>query len=427
MNRFCAALVLVFFLGGAALADVSRVSAQSASELRSQIAEHNEQIQELQAEIAKYQKELETLGKQKNTLQSTVNTLAVQQKQLATEIQVTERKIRAANLKISELTLSIGNKEETIKNALATIGKMLQRVAENESVPLVARILGAKSFGEAWAEADHAVQVNRAFRENIKVLESIREELTDNRDEVSKTKTALVSLQNELSTQKRSVDATKKAQQDLLTQTKNQEANYQKLLADKRAEEATFQAALFELASQLDYIVDPSRIPPVGSGVLRWPVDDVFVTQQFGKTSFSGRLYASGTHDGVDFRTKTASNPTGIGTPIRAAGSGAVHAVNLGAVPNCQYGKWVLIKHGNGLATLYAHLSEVQVGKGKAITRGEVIGYSGNTGYAVGPHLHFGVYLADAVALKQYTCKSGYTVTIPIAPINGYLNPMSYL
>ena len=158
----------------------------------------------------------------------------------------------------------------------------------------------------------------------------------------------------------------------------------------------------------------------MGSGVLHWPLDNIFITQQFGKTVDAKRLYTSGTHDGVDFRAS-------IGTPVRAALTGIVLEVNQGAVPYCQYGKWVIVKHGNGLATLYAHLSQINVQKGQAVGTGAVVGFSGNTGYATGPHLHFTVYAAEGISLKQYTCKSGYTVTVPIAPVNAYLNPLSYL
>ena len=177
---------------------------------------------------------------------------------------------------------------------------------------------------------------------------------------------------------------------------------------------------LFELESQLQYVLDPNSIPPAGKGVLRWPLASVFITQQFGKTSSSQRLYVSGTHNGVDFKAP-------IGTPVHAALTGTVMATNLGAVPNCQYGKWVLIKHLNGLATLYAHLSEVSVQQGSTVTTGQVIGFAGNTGYAIGPHLHFGVYIAEAISFKNYICWNKAVVNIPIAPINAYLNPLVYL
>ena len=104
-------------------------------------------------------------------------------------------------------------------------------------------------------------------------------------------------------------------------------------------------------------------------------MNDVFVTQQFGKTVDSVRLYASGSHDGVDFRAQT-------GTAIKSALDGTVIEVNHGAVQYCQYGKWVLVRHGNGLTTLYAHLSRIDVSKGDSVATGQVLGYSGNTGYS---------------------------------------------
>ena len=406
------------------LADASArpavTQAETAQEIEVKIAEQHKRIADLQAEIARYQKELNKLSSKKNTLQSTVNTLSLEQKQLATKIQVTRNKIDAATLEINELTAIIRSTESSIETGEDAIAKALRTMEEQHAYPLIIRLFQSESLGDAWHMVDEVSELTRALRKNIYSLTEAKQRLAKSHEDVSETKNELMSLGDQLSTEKRSVDANKRAQQDLLTQTKNQEAAYQKILADKRAEEAAFQARLFELASQLKFVVDPSRIPPAGKGVLAWPLDAVFVTQQFGKTADSGRLYTSGTHDGVDFRAS-------VGTPVRAAGSGIVSEINLGAVQNCQYGKWILIKHDNGLATLYAHLSSIQAQKGSAVTRGQVIGYAGNTGYATGPHLHFTTYLAEAVSFKQYTCKSGYTVTVPIAPPTGYLDPMSYL
>jgi len=63
----------------------------------------------------------------------------------------------------------------------------------------------------------------------------------------------------------------------------------------------------------------------------------------------------------------------------------------------CSYGLYVVIEHGNGYQTLYAHLSKVSVSVGERVSQGELIGYGGRTGYATGPHLHFEVYVNGAV------------------------------
>jgi murein DD-endopeptidase MepM/ murein hydrolase activator NlpD len=86
-------------------------------------------------------------------------------------------------------------------------------------------------------------------------------------------------------------------------------------------------------------------------------------------------------HSGIDFAT-------GCGTPIRAAGNGIVVAV---AYDPGGYGNYVVINHGGGLATLYAHQQAVAVGSGQAVAAGQVIGYAGSTGKSTGCHVHFEV------------------------------------
>lgn len=108
-----------------------------------------------------------------------------------------------------------------------------------------------------------------------------------------------------------------------------------------------------------------------GSGGFIWPA---------GNHVLSGNEYWSG-HLGIDIAA-------GEGAPIYAADSGVV--VFAGGAWG-GYGNMVMIDHGNGYQTLYAHMSQVSIGCGRSVTQGSIIGYSGSTGNSTGPHLHFEV------------------------------------
>ncbi len=425
--------------------------ADTAANIQSQIDAHTQQINALDAEIAAYQKQLNALGVKKNTLQSTIDSLSLSQKQLGAQIKVTQNKIASANLAIQELTLSIGDKESAVAADQIAIGKALQDIAENEQTPFIAQVFSSNSLSEAWQRTDEAMQFNAALASNISDLQAARTVLATNRDQVSAKKTQLVSLQSELTLQKRSVDASKVAEQQLLAQTRNQESGYQRLIAEKKASEKSFEDELVSLQSQLNLIVHPGLLPKAGSGVLSWPFSDAFmqncarrknifgnlscITQYFGNTPFATanpQIYSGHGHDGIDIAAP-------IGTPVEAALSGIVLAtgdtdlVHDSRGRQCySFGKWVMLEHSDGINTMYAHLSEIDVSKGQSVQTGQIIGLSGMTGYATGPHLHFGVYATEGTKIMTLRQFRGATIgcadaTMPVATLSAYLNPLSYL
>src|SRR5205814_429469 len=104
-------------------------------------------------------------------------------------------------------------------------------------------------------------------------------------------------------------------------------------------------------------------------------VDSVRITQNFGNTSFATQnpqIYNGHGHNGIDL----AASP---GTKLKSAATGVVLGTGNTDLTcsGASYGKWVLIKHTNGLATLYAHLSVISVSTGDSVARGQAIGYSG--------------------------------------------------
>ena len=125
-------------------------------------------------------------------------------------------------------------------------------------------------------------------------------------------------------------------------------------------------------------VINGSSGNGVGTGSMMWPVNGP-VTSPFGYRIHPILGYRK-LHTGLDFGV-------GYGTPIHAADSGAViYATWMGG-----YGNVIIIDHGRGISTLYGHQSSLAVGTGAVVTRGQVVGYVGSTGFSTGPHLHFEV------------------------------------
>jgi murein DD-endopeptidase MepM/ murein hydrolase activator NlpD len=114
------------------------------------------------------------------------------------------------------------------------------------------------------------------------------------------------------------------------------------------------------------------------SGKFGYPVENPIVTDTYGYTRLTGASTIS--HKGTDFHAPT-------GTPVMAMNSGVVRISQFFTA----YGNTIVIDHGFGLQTLYMHLSEADVKVGDTVGKGQVIGKSGTTGYAEGPHLHVSV------------------------------------
>ncbi len=117
----------------------------------------------------------------------------------------------------------------------------------------------------------------------------------------------------------------------------------------------------------------------VGTGQLSWPVSGGVITSPQGWRThpiFGTSIYHAGMDIGVD-----------EGTPVHAADDGVVVDADwLGGYGNC-----VIIDHGNGMQTVYAHNSALVVSAGQSVSKGELIAYAGSTGYSTGPHCHFEV------------------------------------
>ncbi|HYF46802.1 MAG TPA: peptidoglycan DD-metalloendopeptidase family protein [Acidimicrobiales bacterium] len=202
-------------------------------------------------------------------------------------------------------------------------------------------------------------------------LEGLRVDLVDAEARAEDAEAQVEAEQAEVQARLEEYRSTLQAQQRVEAELERRIAAVEEEAAALAEEEASIRAAL-RRASQAPTLPDGTvDVPPPSSGQLQYPTTGT-VTGVFGEDR------GDHMHAGIDIANAE-------GTPIVAAESGTVIGGCGGGYGNC-----VLIDHGNGMVTLYAHQSVIQVGSG-SVQRGQQIGLMGCTGSCTGPHLHFEV------------------------------------
>jgi len=282
---------------------------------------------------------------------------------------------------------------------------------------LLAMVLKNENLSDSMLDVENTINFGQSIKSDLINLIELKDLLIDQKATSESKKKEMEAAKNTLSSRKTIATGIQNEKSDLLTKTKSQEKNYQSLLSDVAKRQDEVAAEVDRLEEALKAQIDPNLLPSNGSGILAWPVNGK-VTQGFGVSGFSKYLYSKGvykspSHNGIDLQAS-------IGTPIMAANDGTVVAVGNQDkyCYKAAYGKFIVIRHDNYLTTLYAHLSLQSVSVGDIVKRGEVIGYTGNTGYATGPHLHFTVYFGPTFQMSESSYCGLTRIGAPVNPLN---------
>ena len=415
-------LFLILALFSAILANP--VFAQTENDLKAKIDEKNKEIERLEKEIKEYQENLGEVEAKSQTLKSEISRIEKEIKNLNSQISLTENKISKKEFEISSLGKEISQKEILLMEQKEALARSLRELNEMESQNLIEMLLVYDNLSEFFDIIESNQKLNSSIKESVETLKEIKNTLAKEKTKAQEARNELKTLKNEFGDKKIITNAQKGEKSVLLSTTKNEEARFQKLLSDREQERESILDEIQQIEDELRGHIDSSALPASRPGTLLWPIEGAVLTQNFGNTPYSKILYNGQPHNGIDIKAS-------IGTKILASEDGIIREIGntdmfgQGTKKPClSYGKWVLIEHPNGLSTLYAHLSLIRVQKGDIIKRGDLIAYSGSTGYAIGPHLHFTVYESKTVQfgpskLPKSTCE--------FLPFGGYLNPMAYL
>lgn len=268
---------------------------------------------------------------------------------------------------------------------LLTLDLVRERAAElymNASAGIEAAFLDSEGFNTASIRVQYMGDLLAETQLLLGSLESLeRQELARQdrlRAEQGEEAVLLAALEEDLARAEERRSAAAAAREDLSRELSRQEAlllQVNEEITDHEGQVKALEAESERLEREiLLRLVREGRAP----GRLAWPVDGV-LTSPFGMRIhpvLGGRRM----HNGIDLGLPT-------GSPIYAAANGKVILTGRRG----GYGRTVVVDHGGGLSTLYAHQSSIAVSVGDEVLAGDVIGYIGCTGYCTGPHLHFEV------------------------------------
>lgn len=407
-TRILSLIILFSFIG----APLHVALAVNPADLQKSIQEKTQELQEVNKKIEETQTVLNTVEAKGKTLQQEIKRIDSTLQQVDLGIKASTINIQKLSYEIESLQADIALKEEQIVDKRVTISSLIQDYQIKDTEGLLLVMLKHKSLSDSLNETQSIINLNDSLLTDLETIRQLKSQLSDRLTQVTGKQQEVKQEQSNLKVRKSIAEDQKDERAELLKETKNQEKAYQAVLSELEKQQQAISEEIDVIEDKLRAAFDNSVLPTKRTGVLSWPTKEPYVTQEYGYTAFAARAYKSKFHNGLDLRARP------VGQPIYAADDGKVIAT--GDNGKVQYGRYIVIEHENNLTTLYAHLSRFAVSSGSTVKRGELIGYSGNTGYSFSPHLHFVVYWGPSVKMQSFPGAG-------LVPVGTTVDPRDYL
>lgn len=379
-------LVLVFCMSFEAT-NVYAVSQADIDRLNQKNAAAQKEIDRLAKEKAETQEYVAALDKKIQIIRDQLNALNKQASELQSSINQVEQSIASNEAQMLEIQDEINAKQAEFDKIYSEYCQRLRAMYVSGHASNLEVLLTSSDISAILTRSEMIRSISRrdsnTLNELTKKMEEIekdkaaleikRVELNENKEKLQTQKEELNANISQVSSSKAELDSQIAEANAAMKRISDKSSEYKELIEDNNAEIQSIRATI--LANNRPSSGGGSG--GGGSGRLGYPTSSRTISAGFPNYS-SGRY-----HGGVDFPVPSGSN-------IYAADSGTVIiAKNL----NYSYGHYLVIDHGNGLSTLYAHNTTLLVGVGAHVNKGQVIALSGSTGNSTGPHCHFEVLL----------------------------------
>lgn len=385
-------LFIVGLLGAASLAQGQYASVdQEINDLNQKIADQKKQLDAIQVKKKAYQVQIDAKIKEKNTLTNQLSIIENHIAKAQLDIDGANLEIDETSLEIKKIELDVANLNEKIDQQKNHIAGLLNLLNQQDQVSTLEMLLSNNSLADFLNQAKYLEDANQELMKSVTNLQQDKSQLDQNRADLNDKNNQLLSLKAKLEDKKSGLNYDQASKTDLLTETKSSERQYQALLQQAINEQNQAEADLSTAETRLRQKMSQTQKNRLNSGnsTIGWPVPRNMVMTTFHDPDYPYRNIL-GEHPGWDIRAKQ-------GTTLLAAADGYVAKVKSDGTKNYAY---IMIIHGNGLATVYGHVSAVYVSQDQYVTQGQPIGRSGGMPggigsgpFTTGPHLHFEVRL----------------------------------
>ncbi|MFH1387369.1 MAG: peptidoglycan DD-metalloendopeptidase family protein [bacterium] len=332
--------------------------------------DEQEKLKQIKNEIkASKEKIKETKVKQQEVLGKIVE-INRELKQAAKKLTKATTRVRENEGKIGQLTVELRETEKDLKKKASLIERRVMEAYKNGRVNYFDLLFASSSMSDFLSRLYYFEKIVgqnadliRGAKNDLKTAKVKKESLREKTKEI-KELAVVIAEQKKVAAQQ--AIEKKKA----LNQLKEREKLFVERLAELEKSSVELEAMIQRKMAERSKTGMVSQ----GTGTMIWPLQGR-ITLRYG-----ARHRLQGRHTGIDIATP-------YGTPILAADGGEV--IFAGWWDG--YGKAIVIDHGKGIATVYAHLSRIYPAVGNPVAKGQTIGLEGSTGYSTGPHLHFEV------------------------------------
>jgi murein DD-endopeptidase MepM/ murein hydrolase activator NlpD len=327
----------------------------------------SEQISDLDGRLAAIQKKLDGLGGQIAAVE--------------TKLDVTREKLGVLReeLRLKKLELQEAQAELVLEQKNFAQRAVLSY--KSDDLDYVDVILASSDFEDLISRVDTIHDLLGGNNTLVGGLETTRDKVDSEKDAIARREDAVADaarVLQEKSDELAALKAQQAASQAAALAVRQQKHTALKGVNKDLAELERQESQLLSESQALTGVVGGSGSSGSGNGSLSWPVNGP-VTSPFGWRIHPILGYKK-FHTGIDIGV-------GYGVPVRSSAAGTViYASWMGG-----YGNVIIVDHGDGLSTLYAHQSSLAVGNGAHVARGQTVGYVGSTGFSTGPHLHYEV------------------------------------